>query len=96
MKTTTTTRISALAIIVLGILLAVLAPAGEATSSYRQLGVVLLVIGVVWLLRQKRPEPATEERVEPYQRPVLKWYQSPILWVPVVAAVIAILSWIFI
>lgn len=96
MKTTSTTRISALAIIVLGILLAVLAPAGEATSSYRQLGVVLLVVGAVWLLRQKRPEPTTEEHVEPYRQPVLKWYQSPILWVPVVAAVIAILSWLFI
>ncbi|PHR65884.1 MAG: hypothetical protein COA51_03810 [Idiomarina sp.] len=96
MKTTSTTRISALAVIVLGILLAVLAPAGEAISSYRQLGVVLLVIGVVWLLRQKRPEPKAEANPEPYQQPVLKWYQSPILWVPVIAIIIAILSWLFI
>ncbi|GAB3293805.1 hypothetical protein [Pseudidiomarina andamanensis] len=96
MKTTTTTRISALAIMVLGILLAVLAPANEAASSYRQLGVVLLVVGAVWLLRQKRPEPAPEKTSAPYQQPVLKWYQSPILWVPIIAIIIAILSWLLI
>lgn len=94
MKTTTTTRISALAIIVAGILLAVLAPAGETVSAYRQLGVVLIVIGALWLLRQKRPEAKQEMNSEPYQQPVLRWYQSPILWVPIIAAILALVSWI--
>lgn len=94
MKTTITTRISALTIIVAGILLAVLAPAGETLSSYRQLGVVLIVVGAVWLLRQKRPEANPEVSSEPYQQPVLQWYQSPILWVPVIAVVLALVSWL--
>lgn len=94
MKTTSATRISALAIMVAGVLLAVLTPASEATSSYRQLGVVLLIIGAVWLLRQKRPERPAEVAREPFQRPVMKWYQSPLLWVPIIAAVLALLSWL--
>ncbi|RWU11566.1 hypothetical protein EGC76_04695 [Pseudidiomarina gelatinasegens] len=94
MKTTSATRISALAIIIAGVLLAVLAPAGETVSSYRRLGVVLLVVGAVWLLRQKRPEAQREANQQPFQQPVLKWYQSPIFWVPVIAAIIALLSWL--
>lgn len=93
MKTTSATRIAALAVIVSGILLLVLAPAGDAVSSYRILGFILMGAGVAWLVSQRRPEPQTQQQ-QPYQQPVLRWYQSPILWVPIIAVVLGLLSWL--
>jgi len=94
MKTTSATRIGALAVIVSGILLVVLAPAGDAVSSYRMLGAILLGSGVAWLLLQKRPQAPVAQQAQPYQQPLLKWYQSPIIWVPIIAAVLAFISWL--
>lgn len=94
MKTTSATRIGALAVMVSGILMVVLAPAGDAVSSYRILGALLLGGGIAWLLSQKHPAAEVEQSAQPYQQPVLKWYQSPIVWVPIIAAVLAFISWL--
>ena len=94
MKTTSATRIAALAVIVSGILLLVLAPAGDAVSSYRILGFILMGAGGGWLVSQRRPEPSSQPQQQPYQQPVLRWYQSPILWVPIIAVVLGLLSWL--
>ncbi|SDB10725.1 hypothetical protein SAMN02927930_00409 [Pseudidiomarina indica] len=89
MKSTIATRIGALAVIVTGILFAVLAPAGEAVSSYRQVGVVLLALGVFWLLRQHRTT-ATDDSQEPFERRPLKWYQAPVVWMPVIVILLIV------
>lgn len=94
MKTTSATRIAALAVIVSGILLLVLAPAGDAVSSYRILGFVLMGAGAGWLVSQRQPDAAVQQQQQPYQQPVLHWYQSPIIWVPLIAAVLGLLSWL--
>jgi len=90
-KANIVSRIAALAVIVAGLLLGVLSPAGTDTNNWRLLGVGLLIVGVVWLLSQKQA-PIQERQPEPYEAPVMKWYQSPILWVPIIIAVVAILS----
>lgn len=90
-KTNIVTRIAALAVIVVGLLLGVLSPAGTDTNTWRLVGVGLLIVGVVWLLSQKQA-PIQERQPEPYEAPVMKWYQSPILWVPIIIAVVAIVS----
>lgn len=90
-KTNIVTRIGALAVIVCGLLLGVLSPAGDSTGNWRLLGLGLLIVGVVWLLSQKQA-PIQERQPEPYEAPVMLWYQSPILWVPIIIAVVAILS----
>ncbi|CUA85073.1 hypothetical protein [Pseudidiomarina woesei] len=94
MKTTSATRIAALAVIVSGILLLVLAPAGDAVSSYRILGFILMGSGIGWLVSQRRPEPQAPQQQQSYQQPVLRWYQSPILWVPIIAALLGLISWL--
>lgn len=90
-KTNIVTRIAALAVIVSGLLLGVLSPAGDSTGNWRLLGLGLLIAGVVWLLSQKQA-PIQERQPEPYEAPVMQWYQSPILWVPIIIALVAILS----
>jgi MFS family permease len=90
-KTNIVSRIAALAVIVSGLLLGVLSPAGTDSNNWRWLGLGLLIIGVMWLISQ-RQAPIAERQPEPYQAPVMKWYQSPILWVPIIIAVVAILS----
>ncbi|KFZ29982.1 MULTISPECIES: hypothetical protein [Pseudidiomarina] len=93
MKSSVIKRIGALAVIVAGLLAAVLAPAGGNTASWRWFGLFLLVLGVYFLLGQtttaEQRQQAASERNE---TPPLQWYQSPILWVPVAAVIIAVLS----
>ncbi|CAB0150224.1 hypothetical protein PSI9734_00784 [Pseudidiomarina piscicola] len=86
-------RISSLAVIVAGLLAAVLAPAGGNTASWRWFGLFLILLGVYFLLGQR--STAEQRTVAAQQRsetPPLRWYQSPILWVPVIAAVLAVIS----
>ncbi len=90
MKSTIASRIGALAVIVIGILFVVLAPAGEAVSSYRQLGAVVMVIGIYWLLRQRRNVVDSEQDGE-FVRQQLHWYQSPVVWMPVIVIILIIL-----
>lgn len=90
-KTNIVRRIAALAVIISGLLLGVLSPAGENNGNWRLLGLALLIVGVVWLLRQK-PLPVDKQSLEPYQAPVMQWYQSPLLWLPIIIAVVAIVS----
>ncbi|MDN7124076.1 hypothetical protein [Pseudidiomarina terrestris] len=93
MNSTIAKRIGSLAVIVAGLLSAVLAPAGGNTASWRWFGLFLIVLGVYFLLGQKAsPEQRTAEAQKRKDNPPLRWYQSPILWVPVVAAILAILS----
>ncbi|MGQ4275677.1 hypothetical protein ACQ5ES_01290 [Pseudidiomarina sp. E22-M8] len=93
MTSSITKRIGSLAVIVAGLLAAVLAPAGGNTASWRWFGLFLVVLGVYFLLGQKTT--AEQRTVAAQQRsdtPPLRWYQSPILWVPIIVAIIAILS----
>ncbi|MFC0445086.1 hypothetical protein ACFOD1_09365 [Pseudidiomarina halophila] len=93
MKSSITKRIGSLAVIVAGLLAAVLAPAGGNTASWRWFGLFLIVLGVYFLLGQKTTdEQRTAEAEQRAESPPLRWYQSPILWVPVIVAVVAILS----
>lgn len=92
MKGSVIKRLAALGIMVLGLLLGVLAPAGGTTNSWRIVGLMLLIIGVVWLIRQPKPAAPTAAD-EPYERPPeLQWYQSPILWVPVIIVILGVLT----
>ncbi|RUO79169.1 hypothetical protein [Pseudidiomarina taiwanensis] len=84
-------RIAALAIIVSGILLVVLA-------NERWLGLAFLIFGIAWFVLQPTkpvtgPDGQTTQPIGS-QEP-LQWYQSPILWVPVVVAIIGLLVWLF-
>lgn len=92
-KTSIAKRIGALALIVAGLLSAVLGPAGENTASWRWLGLFLLLLGVYFLLGQRA---SSEQRAEAAQQhtttPPLKWYQSPILWVPIVGAIVFLVA----
>jgi len=84
------TRLAAIAVIILGLLLVVLAPAGGSTGSWRIVGALLLVGGAIWLVKQPKPEvSASTPRAE---TPPMQWYQSPILWVPVIIAVLAVIT----
>ena len=85
MKSTIASRIGALAVIVIGILFVVLA-----VSSYRQLGAVVMVIGIYWLLRQRRNVVDSEQDGE-FVRQQLHWYQSPVVWMPVIVIILIIL-----
>lgn len=87
-------RIGALAVIVAGLLLAVLSPAVDETGNGRLLGFALLGAGVVWLLLQ-RGAPASAASQEPHQYATLQWYQSPILWLPIAIVVVGLLTFFF-
>ncbi|RUO62145.1 hypothetical protein [Pseudidiomarina insulisalsae] len=93
MNSTVGKRIAALAIMVIGVLSAVLAPEGE--TVVRWVGIFLLIVGVYFLVTQKA---SSEQRQHTAQQrtdvPPLRWYQSAILWVPVVAIIIGILAFI--
>lgn len=83
-------RLAALALIVSGILLVVLA-------NQRWLGLSLLVFGVAWFILQPTAAiTGPEGQTQPLgsQEP-LKWYQSPILWLPIIVIIIAVLSYLF-
>lgn len=93
MNSTVAKRIGSLAVIVAGLLSAVLAPAGGNTASWRWFGLFLIVLGVYFLLGQKAtPEQRSAAAEQRANTPPMRWYQSPILWVPVVAAILAVLS----
>jgi len=86
-------RLGALGIMVLGLLMAVLAPAGGSTDSWRIVGFLLLAVGIIWLIKQ--PNKDAQQVADEYQRPAeLKLVQSPLLWVPIVIIVLGILTWV--
>ncbi|MDX1705687.1 hypothetical protein [Pseudidiomarina sp.] len=88
-------RISALAVIIVGLLLGVLTPAGGNSTSWKFFGVALIIFGVIWLFNQRRPPRRIKGEAEPYEAPVMKWYQSAILWVPVLIVVLFLLSLLY-
>lgn len=88
-------RIAALAVIILGLLLGVLTPAGGSSTSWKFFGLALIIFGVIWLFNQSRPPRRTKGEAEPYKAPELKWYQSAILWVPVIIIVLFLLTLLY-
>jgi len=92
MTTSIAKRIAALAVIVVGLLLLVLAPAGDATSSYRIVGLLVAAAGGAWLGAQRRDTSGVTD--EPYQQPVLRWYQAPIVLFPIILLIVASLVYL--
>lgn len=85
-------RILALAVMICGILMAVLSPPGETKSSWQIVGVLLLVIGTFWLIKQRGPSSAPDSTQMPqnFERKAMTLQQSPILWLPIIIALVAI------
>ncbi|PTB89799.1 hypothetical protein C9928_02235 [Pseudidiomarina aestuarii] len=85
-------RLGAIALIIAGLLLAVLTPAGDDSGVWRNVGVGLLIAGTVWLIRQpSAPVDANAEREE--TKPITL-AQSPILWLPIIIIVVALSAWL--
>lgn len=83
-------RVLALLILIVGLLMAVLGVVSENDTSVRLAGAALMLISVIWLYKQ--PTLSSLDRTD---KPVLKWYQSPIIWVPIIAAVLFLISLLF-
>ncbi|RUO55461.1 hypothetical protein [Pseudidiomarina homiensis] len=91
MKSSIVKRILAIALIVAGVVTAVLA--SKDAGSVRWMGLFLLVSGIYFLVSQKAsPEQREQAAQQRDITPPIKWYQSPILWVPVAALIIALVS----
>ncbi|MEX1220619.1 MAG: hypothetical protein WEA82_00730 [Idiomarina sp.] len=86
-------RLAALAVMVLGLLMAVLAPAGGSTDSWRIVGFALLAVGIIWMIKQ--PQKPQRQAGEEYERPPeMTLIQSPLLWVPIIIVVLGLLTWL--
>lgn len=81
-------RVAAVLMTIAGLMMAVLGVVSEDDSTIRSLGVAILVGGVIWLYSQRKPK----QRPDTETVPPLRWYQSPILWVPIIGIVIFIIS----
>ncbi|MGM0481857.1 MAG: hypothetical protein ACQEQZ_08000 [Pseudomonadota bacterium] len=80
-------RVSAIVIIIIGLLMAVLGVVSEQDTTIRLLGALLLLVGIVWLYRQPlAPKNHSGDT------PPLRWYQSPIVWIPIVGIIIFLIS----
>ncbi len=93
MKTSIAKRVAALAVIVTGLLLLVLAPAGDAVMSYRIVGVMTAAVGIAWLTAQRPSIEEQRENAANFERRKLNWYQSPIVLFPIILIVIAALTY---
>lgn len=80
-------RVLAILILIVGLLMAVLGVVSEYDTNVRLAGAALMLVGIIWLYRQP-----TLQSLNRKETPVLKWYQSPLLWVPVIAIVFFIIS----
>ncbi|KPD22458.1 MULTISPECIES: hypothetical protein [Idiomarina] len=80
-------RVLALLILIAGLLMAVLGVVSDNDTNVRLSGAVLMLIGIIWLYKQP-----TLKSLNRTDKPTLKWYQSPILWVPVIAIILFIIS----
>lgn len=85
------TRLGAIALIIAGLLLAVLTPAGDDSGLWRNIGVGLLIAGAVWLIRQ--PSHTLDSNTERTATKPITIVQSPILWLPIIIFAIALISW---
>lgn len=86
-------RLAAIAVMILGLLMAVLAPAGGNVESWRIVGFSLLAVGIIWMIKQ--PQKPQREAGDSYERPPeMKLIQSPILWVPIIIVVLGLLTWL--
>lgn len=80
-------RVLAILITIVGLLLAVLGVVSDENTTVRAVGAVIMLIGIIWLYRQPMPESKAPNDVPP-----LRWYQSPILWIPIVGIIIFLIS----
>jgi drug/metabolite transporter (DMT)-like permease len=80
-------RVSAILITIIGLLMAVLGVVSENDSSIRIIGAVIMLAGVIWLYRQPLPSKQHSGDIPP-----LRWYQSPLLWIPIIAIVLFLIS----
>ena len=80
-------RVLALLILIAGLLMAVLGVVSDNDTNIRLSGAVLMLIGIIWLYKQP-----TLKSLNRTDKPTLKWHQSPLLWVPVIAIIFFIIS----
>ncbi|WP_417437882.1 hypothetical protein [Idiomarina sp.] len=80
-------RVLALLILIVGLLLAVLGVVSDNDTPVRLTGAVLMLIGIIWLYKQP-----TLQSLNRTDKPILKWYQSPIIWIPIIAIILFIIS----
>ncbi|RUO77766.1 hypothetical protein [Idiomarina seosinensis] len=81
-------RVFAILVVIVGLLMAVLGVVSEELDTYiRSLGALIMLVGIIWLYRQPSSRLEREGEVPP-----LRWYQSPILWVPIVGIIIFLIS----
>ncbi|ASG65597.1 MULTISPECIES: hypothetical protein [Idiomarina] len=81
-------RVLALLILIAGLLMAVLGVVSDNDTNVRLAGAALMLVGIIWLYRQ----PTLSSLDTKGQTAPLKWYQSPILWIPIIAIIIFIIS----
>ena len=80
-------RVLAILITIIGLLLAVLGVVSDEDTTVRAIGAGIMLIGVIWLYRQP-----TSGSTLSGNKPPLRWYQSPILWVPIIGIILFLIS----
>lgn len=81
-------RVLALLVLIAGLLMAVLGVVSDNDTNVRLAGAALMLIAIIWLYQQ----PTLKSLDTQGHSAPLKWYQSPILWVPIIAVVLFIIS----
>lgn len=80
-------RVTAIVLLIVGLLLAVLGVVSEFDTIIRLTGAGLMLVALIWLYRLPTFNKLNEQSKQP-----LKWYQSPIVWVPVIGIIIYCVS----
>lgn len=80
-------RVLAILITIVGLLLAVLGVVSEYDDYIRPAGGLIMLAGIVWLYRQPVADAPHKGDIPP-----LRWYQSPILWIPIIGIIIFLIS----
>ncbi|WP_404399415.1 hypothetical protein LG288_06975 [Idiomarina seosinensis] len=80
-------RVLAIILIIIGLLMAVLGVVSEQDTTIRLVGALLLLVGIVWLYRQPSAKKSHSGDIPP-----LRWYQSPIVWIPIIGIILFLIS----
>ena len=80
-------RVLAILVTITGLLLAVLGVVSDEDTTVRLIGAAIMLVGIIWLYRQPAPRSKSPDEVPP-----LRWYQSPILWVPIIGIGLFLIS----
>ncbi|RUO81485.1 hypothetical protein CWI84_01640 [Idiomarina tyrosinivorans] len=82
-------RMLPLLLLIAGLLVALLGTLSEHADVIRLVGAALMLVGIIWLYRMPAQQ---QQHQEASQSAPLRWYQSPVLWVPVAAVVVLLMS----